>query len=336
MMSVRTATSIAVCRRVRFACAAMLGQHSQLSAVGFKLPTRRVKTFNTTGKVFDHAAVTVRGLARRVKRHRPYRTSSRHSTGERTSDQRSPEGGLLPACGGVKQVTATWFGHGATRGFRIACGHGQGSTETGVPGEGLQSERLSDWRINLQHFTKCTRLVTRRCEPSANSVSESHEAVAGEVQTRSRAGVVCMILTQVLREAPPTHRGPPLPLRSKAGGTGAVLGGERAVVRYGEVRSALLMPSKALLIVENAFAAMNATSPIENCGNCSRSNASRSCGALVSESDEAVPGEVQTRSRTRVAGVIRAQVLVQCLATHKRASAASLRPGTGARCSARR
>jgi len=89
------------------------------------------------------------------------------------------------------------------------------------------------------------------------------------------------------------------------------------------------MRSEVALIMEHAFAAIHATLPVEYWRNCSRGNPSRSCGALVTESDEAVPGEVQTRSRTRVAGVIRAQVLVQSVATHERASAASLRSWAG-------
>jgi len=73
-------------------------------------------------------------------------------------------------------------------------------------------------------------------------VSECDKAIPGEVQTRSRTSVAGVILTQVTLQSFTTHeRAPAASLRSRAGGTGAVLGGEGAVVRDGEVGRALLM-----------------------------------------------------------------------------------------------
>jgi len=73
-------------------------------------------------------------------------------------------------------------------------------------------------------------------------VSECHKAIPGQVQTRSSAGVACVILTQVTLKSFATHDGvPTATLRSVTRRAGAVRGSEGAVVRDGEVGRALLM-----------------------------------------------------------------------------------------------
>jgi len=90
-----------------------------------------------------------------------------------------------------------------------------------------------------------------------------------------------------------------------------VLGSERTVVRNREVGRALLMCDEISRPIECTLAAIDATATIE-CGSrrCSRCDPGCSSRALVSECHKAIPGQVQTRSRTGVACMILTQVRI--------------------------